>query len=89
MGNTNRGGVDVISEQVEIPTESWKETIKVYGQILVEGFEYGVEAMEVLLAPWTSEERWGAFLEFERLVPEKMEILTQIAPNWFEWCESV
>lgn len=88
MGDTIRGGVDVTPFQVEMPTEDWRETIKVYGQLLVEGFEYGVEAIKELLSPWTSEERWGAILEFEQLAPEKMERLVAIAPSWYEWCET-
>ncbi|HEY9607653.1 MAG TPA: plasmid replication protein, CyRepA1 family [Allocoleopsis sp.] len=66
----------------------WKETIKVYGQLLVEGFEYGIEAIQELLKPWTLRVRREALLEFEALAPEKMGQLAAIAPNWMEWCDA-
>jgi hypothetical protein len=85
--STNRGGVDTTFEQVQTPTKKCQETLKVYGEMLLEAFDFGSEAIKELLKPWTSEERWGAILEFEALAPEKMDQLGTIAPNWFEWCE--
>jgi hypothetical protein len=82
-----QGVVSSISEEVETSSENWKETIKAYGQLLVEGFGYGLEAIKDLLMPWTTEQRWGAFIEFERLAPEKMERLAVIEPSWYEWCD--
>jgi hypothetical protein len=80
--------VDTTPEQVQMPTESWQETIKVYADLLAEGFSCGVQAIKELLMPWTPEQRWGAMLEFEVLAPEKMEELLAIAPNCFEWCDA-
>ena len=68
--------------------EDSKETINYYGQLLIQGFEDGIETFKELLKPWPQEERWGAIMEFERLAPESMERLVAIAPNWFEWCDS-
>jgi hypothetical protein len=62
---------------------------KVYGQLLVQAFEYGIETFKELLAPWTQQERWEAIREFERLAPESMERLHTIAPNWLDWCVSL
>jgi hypothetical protein len=74
----------------EVATEEdWKETIKAYGQLLIQGFSYGIETFKELLAPWTQQERWEAIREFERLAPESMERLHTIAPNWFEWCDAL
>ncbi|HEY9635216.1 MAG TPA: plasmid replication protein, CyRepA1 family [Coleofasciculaceae cyanobacterium] len=78
------GGVDTTSEQVQTLTEDWRDNLKIYGEMLAEAIEYGVEAVEAILKPWSSEERWGAFLEIETLAPEKMEQLAQICPAWFE-----
>jgi hypothetical protein len=86
--STNRGGLDTTPEDVEMPNENWRETVKVYGELLVEAFDYGVETIQQLLKPWTLEERWGAILEFEALAPEKMERLVVFAPNWVEWCDA-
>jgi hypothetical protein len=83
---TTMEGVDTNKKQVEILTENWKETIKAYGLLLVEGFDYGMEAIKALLNAWTSEERWGALLHFEELAPEKMAQLVTLEPNWYEWC---
>ena len=69
------------------PCQNWQETIKVYGELLVEGFAYGIQVVKELLMPWTPEQRWGAMLEFEALAPEKMQELVAIAPNCFEWCD--
>jgi hypothetical protein len=80
--------VDTTVEQVQMPTESCQETIKVYGELLVEAFSCGVQAIKELLMPWTSEQRWGAMLEFEVLAPEKMRELVAIAPNCFQWCDA-
>ena len=80
---------DLTKEQVDgSQSKGLQETIKVYGQMLVEAFEHGVEAVKALLLPWKSEERWGAILLFEQLAPEKMERLVAIAPSWYEWCET-
>lgn len=87
MEETPSGGCGRDDNQVEMPTENCQETIKVYGELLVEAFDYGVEAIKDLLKPWSSEERWGAILEFEALSPEKMARLMTVEPNWFEWCE--
>lgn len=85
--STTRGGLDTTLKQVQTLTENWEETIKVYGELLVEGFDCGVEAIKALLKPWTTEERWGAIQEFEALSPGKMAHLVALEPNWFEWCE--
>jgi hypothetical protein len=85
----NKGGVDTTSKQVETPTGKGQETLKVYGEMLVEAIDFGAEVIKELLKPWTSEERWGAILEFEALAPEKVEQLNTIAPNWVEWCEAL
>jgi hypothetical protein len=83
-----------IREEVCIPSSDFTsekailETIKIYGQLLIEGFEYGVETIKQLLKPWSSEERWGAFLEFDHIAPEKMRRLDELAPNWFHWCDA-
>jgi hypothetical protein len=69
--------------------EGWKETIKVYGQLLRDGFEHGIETFKDLLKPWRQEERRGAIMEFERLAPEMMKRLDTIAPNWLDWCVSL
>jgi hypothetical protein len=42
--STNRGGVDTTPEQVQMPTESWQETVKVYADLLAEGFSCGVRS---------------------------------------------
>ncbi|HEY9673819.1 MAG TPA: plasmid replication protein, CyRepA1 family [Waterburya sp.] len=42
----------------------WKQTTKLYGQLLLQGFEYGVETIKDLLTPWTPEERRGAITPF-------------------------
>jgi hypothetical protein len=70
------------------PRQNWQETIKVYGELLVEGFSSGLEVIKELLMPWTSEQRWGAMLEFELLAPQKMEELMAIAPDCFQWCDA-
>jgi hypothetical protein len=70
-----------------MPTESWEETVKVYADLLVEGFSGGVQVIKELLTPWTPEQRWGALLQFEALEPQKMQELVAIAPNCFEWCD--
>jgi hypothetical protein len=80
--------VDTNQKQVEILTENEQETIKVYGQMLLDAFVYGIEAIKELLKPWKSLERWAAILEFETLAPEKMEQLDAQAPDWHEWCEA-
>lgn len=69
-------------------TENWKQTIKAYGQMLVEAFEDRVEAFSALLSRWRSPERWAAILEFETLAPEKMEQLVAQAPDWHQWCDA-
>jgi predicted nucleic acid-binding protein len=86
--STNPGGVDTNQKQVEILPKNEQETIKVYGQMLLDAFVYGIEAIKELLKAWTSEERWAAFLEFEDIAPEKMEQLRAIAPDWYEWCDA-
>lgn len=89
MESTNPGGVDTNQKQVEILTKNEQETIKVYGQMLLDAFVYdGIEAIKELLKPWKSEERWAAFLEFQDIAPEKMEQLRAIAPDWYEWCDA-
>lgn len=88
LSNQGEGG-GVTHEEVEIPTENWKESIKGYAQLLAEGFEYGVDCVKELLRPWTSQERWAAFMEFEVKSPQKMRELSAIAPDWFEWCDTL
>ncbi|MDP8966160.1 MAG: hypothetical protein M3O33_19695 [Cyanobacteriota bacterium] len=63
-------------------------TVRAYAELLAEGVACGVEAILILLKPWSAEERWGAFLELEQQAPEKMERLAAIAPNWSEWCDA-
>jgi hypothetical protein len=87
IGSTNQGGVDGIEKQAEILSEEWVEKVKGYGQLLVEGFEYGIDVIKELLKPWTADERWGAIFEFEQQAPQKMRELIAIAPNCFEWCD--
>jgi uncharacterized membrane protein YgcG len=81
------GNASYQSGEVAMAEDS-KETINYYGQLLIQGFEDGIETFKELLKPWPQEERWGAIMEFERLAPESMERLVAIAPNWFEWCDS-
>jgi hypothetical protein len=78
----------VIPEQVQTLSQTWQEAIKVYGEMLLDAVDFGIEAVKDLLKPWTLEERWGAFLQLEELAPERMHRLVAIAPNWFEWCDS-
>jgi ElaB/YqjD/DUF883 family membrane-anchored ribosome-binding protein len=86
MGNENWGGVDTKPEQVEIPKKDWREHIKIYGEMLAEAIDFGIEAVVAVLEPWGEEDRWGAILELEAIAPQKMESLSQIAPNWGDLC---
>ena len=88
-------GASTLAQASEMPTQQaaecgveagWKETIKLYGQLLLQGFEYGLEAVKDLLTPWTPEERRGAITEFERLSGSNMSQLTQTWPDWRQWC---
>jgi hypothetical protein len=82
----DRGGVDTNSNQVEILNKNWTEHIKVYGEMLAEAVDFGIEAVLAVLDPWGEEERWGAFLQLEAIAPDKMESLSQIKPNWSDLC---
>jgi hypothetical protein len=86
MGNENWGGVDTKPEQVEIPKKDWREHIKIYGEMLAEAIDFGIEAVRAVLNPWSEDQRWGAILELEAIAPDKMESLSQIAPNWSDLC---
>jgi hypothetical protein len=86
MGNENWGGVDTKPEQVEIPKKDWREHVKIYGEMLAEAIDFGIEAVRAVLDPWSEEQRWGAILELEAIAPEKMESLAQIAPDWSDLC---
>jgi hypothetical protein len=81
-----------VSLNSEDPTETQPEnlieTIKIYGQLLAEGFEHGIEVIKDLLMPWSSEERWAAFLELERLAPAVMKQLDELEPSWPSWCDA-
>jgi hypothetical protein len=68
--------------------QSFVDTIKAYGELLTEAFDYGVEAIKAILQPWSTEERWGAMLEFQQLAPEKMGQLAAIVPDWVKWCDA-
>ncbi len=82
-GETFEGG---LTTESGLPNSGWQERVKAYGQLLVEAFECGVEAIQELLKPWTEEERWGAMHQFEAIAPEKMAQLVEIAPSWVGWC---
>jgi hypothetical protein len=75
-------------ESAEESDQSWEATVRAYGELLAEGMAHGIEAIKRLLKPWSTEERWGAFLGLEQQAPEKMERLTVIVPNWFELCDA-
>jgi hypothetical protein len=74
-------------EDTQLRQQKLFETIKVYGQLLVDAFDSGVEGVKAMLKSWTTEERWGAILELEQLAPQKLEELVAIAPDCFQWCD--
>jgi len=69
------------------PRQDWQQTVEVYGQLLVEAFDYGLEAFKSLLQPWSFEERWGALLHFGEVAPRRMQQLAAIEPDWFRLCD--
>ena len=70
------------------PRENWQETVKAYGQLLVDAFDYGIDVLRELLNPWSFDERRAAFHEFEHQAPRKMEQLEHLEPDWLKWCEA-
>jgi hypothetical protein len=80
-------GLNFPAGEVE-PCQSWQQTIKAYAGLLAEGMVCGIEVVKTLLKPWSSEERWGAFLQLESQAPEKMRQLVAIAPDCFQWCDA-
>jgi hypothetical protein len=62
--------------------------IVTYGSMLSSAFEQGVAVFRELLSQWTVVERWQAVEAFEAISPAKMLQLIQIAPEWWEWCDS-
>jgi hypothetical protein len=76
-----------VSSATSEPNSDWKEIVKGYGELLISGFDHGIQTVKDLLEPWTWEERWQAILEFEKISPAKMEKLIAIAPNWLDWCQ--
>ena len=81
------GSISADFETMPESDQCWGATIRAYAGLLVEGMACGVEVIKTLLKPWSTEERWGAMLEFEVLAPEKMRELLAIAPHCFEWCD--
>ncbi len=80
-------GLNFPAGEVE-PCQSWQETIKAYAGLLAEGMLFGVEVVKALLKPWSSEQRWAAFLQLESQAPEKMRRLAATVPDWYKLCDA-
>jgi hypothetical protein len=80
-------GLNFPAGEVE-PCQSWQETIKAYAGLLAEGMLFGVEVVKTLLKPWSSEQRWAAFLQLESQAPEKMRRLAATVPDWYKLCDA-
>ncbi|MBD6620977.1 hypothetical protein FNW02_35935 [Komarekiella sp. 'clone 1'] len=63
----------------------WWERVKSYARIVIEKVECGVESVKEFLSTFTSDECWGAMIEFEEIEPEKFNQMIAIAPDWVEW----
>ncbi|MBN3946378.1 MAG: hypothetical protein HWQ38_07755 [Nostoc sp. NMS7] len=66
-------------------SDSWWERVKYYARLVIEGVEYGVDAVKELLSTLTIDERCGVILEFEDAYPQKFAQLVTDAPQWTEW----
>jgi hypothetical protein len=57
-----------------------------YAQLLIEGIASGLDGVKNVLQPWSEYERWATILKAEELLPEAIEKLHQIEPNWSDLC---
>jgi hypothetical protein len=56
-------------------------------KLLSEAMTYGADTLRSVFKRWSLRERWAVLLRAEEIMPELMERLDVIAPNWHQWCE--
>jgi len=80
-GSNNRGGMDGETEL----SNSWWERVKHYARLVIERFEFGVDAVKELLSTLTNDQRWGVMLQFDEVSPDRFAQLVSAVPDWVEW----
>jgi hypothetical protein len=78
--------VDTTSESTPTHNESWWNKVKAVAQQALQLLSSGIEQLKEILAPLTSDERWGVMLTLDDMNSAAFAQFATQVPEWATWC---
>ena len=78
--------MDTTSESTPTHNESWWNKVKAVAQQALQLLSSGIEQLKEILAPLTSDERWGVMLTLDDMNSAAFAQFATQVPEWATWC---